>query len=207
MILVSQSVSQSVSQWLWRSFLVSLFVLAVAFGGPLHLSHLPLAIQHLTSLPFYYVFGYWISKRKNLGKIQKMNRVFVCCLTVAAGLYLLYYWRNQALFTQDLVVHTFLRYGNGMVMSLLLVRLIAFFEMRRFGTLAKIGENSLYIYLVHTYFLAIIVVVMRKMALNLSPFVSLIILFTLALLLSLLATIVVKKIPLLDKIFTGRLIK
>lgn len=177
-------------------------------GGPLHLSQFPLALQHLTSLPLFYYFGYISAKKQRLTKLQELPSWVTFFVATGVLVYFVYYWHYEGHFTQKLGFHTFLRYGNGLAMILLLLKLIRWIQGRLLARhIAFLGQQSLYIYLFHTYLLGMMVMGFKALGRLPSPFLGLFLFFAITLYLNLVIAILVKKIPILDKMCTGRLLK
>lgn len=193
------------SPWFYTAFLVCLLSLAVVYGGPLNLSGHPLSVQHLTSLPLFYVWGYSMARGKRLDTLKRLSLGMVTILLLCGILYFIYYAHFRGQFHDNLIFHSILRYANALVMTVLLSYGVSHIKLGKIPYLAKIGEQSLYIYLLHTYILAVTLVLLRRMNLSISAFLILLILYLIAMGFSLLGARIIRRVPVLDALFTGRL--
>ncbi|MGT2682118.1 acyltransferase family protein [Streptococcus porci] len=188
--------------------LAGFIILAIFFGGPLHLSQLPLSIQHLTSLPMFYYLGYCLSKYEEISIFTRKSRMTAIIILLS---YIIYYafYLNEGLtggVTKDISIATFLRYVNAFAMTIVLFEFTK--HLIEYGNkrVRDLGQNSLYIYLLHTYFLAVIAILLKKLSIT-STFLILVALFLGAMLLSLFSVKIIKSVKILDKLFTGKLVK
>ncbi|MBO4127166.1 acyltransferase family protein [Streptococcus suis] len=185
---------------------ISLFALfAILWGGPLNISQLPIGLQHLTSLPLFYGLGLYVAKEE-IHKKMVRQPAFYSLAVLTAIFYLIYLQFYQTYPNQHLAFHTFLRYANGLAMTYLIVSIIITLESRLPAIIAWFGQYSLYFYLIHTYILTILTLFIKKYFLDFPIPVLLPMSFGLLLIINTLALFIVKKIPILDKLFQGKLI-
>ncbi|WNO83795.1 acyltransferase family protein [Streptococcus suis] len=185
---------------------IGLFTLfAVLWGGPLNISNLPIGLQHLTSLPLFYFLGIYFAK-KEIHKKMVRQTVFHSLAGLVTIFYLIYLQSYQTYPSQHLPFHTFLRYANGLAMTYLIVSIIITLERRLPSIIAWFGQYSLYFYLVHTYILTIITLFIKKYFIDFSTPLLLLISFGLLLIINSLVLMIVKRIPILDKVFQGKVI-
>lgn len=185
---------------------IGLFTLfATLFGGPLNISNLPIGLQHLTSLPLFYFLGIYFAKKEIHKKMVKQT-VFHSLAGLVTVFYLIYLQSYQTYPNQHLAFHTFLRYANGLAMTYLIVSIIITLESRLPAIIAWFGQYSLYFYLIHTYILTILTLFIKKYFLDFPIPVLLPMSFGLLLIINTLALFIVKKIPILDKLFQGKLV-
>lgn len=182
---------------------LSFLVLSISFGGPLHLSAFPLAIQHLTSLPLFYFLGVLVSKYQELPHLQKLTRPVSSLLYLLAIGYLFTIFQLSNYPQTNLIWHTTLRYLNAYAMIIILIYLL-----HRLATpcrlLAWFGRHSLYIYLIHTYILSIFVLLARRYLLSAPNGLLIIIGFLACLILSSFLSYWITKVPILMRIFRGQ---
>ncbi|HEM5268468.1 TPA: acyltransferase family protein [Streptococcus suis] len=189
--------------YLSGSCLFALF--AVLWGGPLNISQLPIGLQHLTSLPLFYGLGLYVAKKEIHKKVIRQP-AFYSLAVLTAIFYLIYLQFYQIYPNQHLAFHTFLRYANGLAMTYLIVSIIITLESRLPAIIAWFGQYSLYFYLVHTYILTIITLFIKKYFIDFSTPLLLLISFGLLLIINTLVLMIVKRIPILDKVFQGKVI-
>nr|WP_079394067.1 acyltransferase family protein [Streptococcus suis] len=185
------------------SCLFALF--AVLWGGPLNISQLPIGLQHLTSLPLFYGLGLYVAK-KEIHKKVTIPIAFHRLASLIAIFYLIYLQSYQTYPNQHLPFHTFLRYANGLAMTYLIVSIIITLESRLPAIIAWFGQYSLYFYLVHTYILTILTLFIKKYFLHFSTPLLILLSFGILLIINTLVLFIIKRIPVLDKVFQGKLI-
>lgn len=201
--LILERLQLSPAIYLFSSCLFALF--AVLWGGPLNISQLPIGLQHLTSLPLFYGLGLYVAK-KEIHKKVIVPIAFHRLASLIAIFYLIYLQSYQTYPNQHLPFHTFLRYANGLAMTYLIVSIIITLENRLPAIIAWFGQYSLYFYLIHTYILTILTLFIKKYFLDFPIPVLLPMSFGLLLIINTLALFIVKKIPILDKLFQGKLV-
>lgn len=185
---------------------IGLFTLfATLFGGPLNISNLPIGLQHLTSLPLFYGLGLYVAKKEIYKKVV-IPIAFHRLASLIAIFYLIYLQSYQTYPNQHLPFHTFLRYANGLAMTYLIVSIIITLESRLPAIIAWFGQYSLYFYLVHTYILTILTLFIKKYFLHFSTPLLILMSFGILLIINTLVLFIIKRFPVLDKIFQGKLI-
>ncbi|MBY5020614.1 acyltransferase [Streptococcus suis] len=180
-------------------------LLAILFGGPLNISHLPIGLQHLTSLPLFYFLGIYFAKKEIHKKIVKQT-VFHSLAGLVTVFYLIYLQSYQTYPSQHLPFHSFLRYTNGLAVTYLIFSILIPLEKRLPAFLSWFGQYSLYFYLVHTYILMLITLFIKKYFLDFSTSLLLHMSFGVLLIINTLVLMIVKRIPILDKVFQGKVI-
>lgn len=197
-LLLKIKISRRLFQYLYLTF----FILSALFGGPLHLSHFPLAIQHLTSLPLFYILGIMSSKYPWFQSCKKKPILVYSC-TLIILFYILIIYQLHSYPQTNLLWHTLLRYFNAYAMIFIIS-----YTLHRFSTtfrfLSWFGRHSLYIYLIHTYILSIFIILARRYLITLPNGMLIIIGFLSCLILSSCLSICITNIPALKRIFRGQ---
>ncbi len=193
------------SRTVWMAIACLFTILAIFFGGPLNSSHLPLGLQHLTSLPLYYGMGIYFARNQLYKKI--INRPLFLGLANLFTIFYIFYLQSYDTYPQHfLALHSLLRYTNGMAMTYLIFSILIALERRLPAFLAWFGQHSLYFYLVHTYILTILTLFTKKYFLDFPTVVLLLINFEFLLIINTLVVFFIKKLPIVDKLFHGKLI-
>ena len=190
---------------IWLILILLFVIVATFWGGPLNGSFLPLGIQHLTSLPIYYGIGIYFA-RKDLYKKMIRKTSYLCLASLFAILYIIYLQTYNTYPNQYLPVHTLFRYVNGVAMAYLMMSFLILLSKKLPTILAWFGKHSLYFYLIHTYILTILTLFIKKYFLNLPILLLVLTTFLALLFVNTMTILIVKKIPILEKLFQGKLL-
>lgn len=180
--------------------------LSIFLGGPLNLADYPIGLQHLTSLPIFYILGTLVSKYSLERYLCPLPKLVSLVSMIYIVFYIVLLLELKSIPVSDLYIYTLIRYLNGFFMILLVTAII----LKEGNTgycrvIAKLGEKSLYIYLLHTYLLAVFNVIISKVLSGASLFLKIFLVFTLTLLICLIIVRIIDRFPLLKRLFGGRI--